>query len=218
VLNQLSKTVKSSVSKRGLDLLCLGRTAKTLLLKNAKKSDLQRWANEANLSKAWDGRTKMLASFLDPGSRVLEFGAGRMELARYLPNHCVYIPSDIVDRGNNTFVCDLNAQRLPPLPEHDVAVFSGVLEYVHDVRRLVAYLHEYCNTIAASYATTDFPQQKQTLTRRKHGWVNDYDGAALNRLFSSQGFECAQTLVWENQQLLFKFVSSRPPVPQAPNQ
>ena len=85
---------------------------------------------------------KEIAKLIPAGSNVIEFGAGRRQLEKFLPAGCTYTPSDLVDRGPGTIVCDLNR---PPLPDlrHlrlKVAVFGGVLEYVADVllRALVA--------------------------------------------------------------------------------
>lgn len=197
-------------------LFRLHRAARTMLFKHTGRSDIRRWSNEANLLDSWDTRTRILASFVPPGSTVLEFGAGRMTLPDYLPEGCLYTPSDIVDRGRNTLVCDLNAPQLPSFPLHDVAVFSGVLEYVHDLQRLIAHLAKYCSSIAASYAPTDFTNQNQPLNRRKHGWVNDCSVQELQNVFSKQGFQCVRTVVWESQQVLFEFVNTTGPDPGKP--
>ena len=46
-----------------------------------------------------------------PGTRVIEFGCGRGLLERYFPEDARYFASDIVERGPDTVVCDLNASR-----------------------------------------------------------------------------------------------------------
>lgn len=204
----LMNYTKNPVEWAGLKLFWLRRTAQTMLFKQVGKSDVRRWANESNLFESWDTRTKLLASFIPPQSTVLEFGAGRMVLPRYLPEGCRYTPSDIVDRGQNTIVCDLNAAQLPAFPFHDAVVFSGVLEYVHDLQRLIAHLAASCHMIVASYAVTDLPDQSSTVSRRRHGWVNDWSSEALQALFLQNGFACEEMMVWEMQHL-FKFVMRR---------
>src|SRR5438105_2510155 len=109
---------------------------------------------ESSLSPTWDTRTEMLAGLIKPGA--LEFGAGRMVLKNFLPANCVYTPSDLVDRKNGTWVCDLNSPELPAFPSHDVAVFSGVLEYLNDLPMLAAHLSVFVQEVVASYAVTDF--------------------------------------------------------------
>src|SRR5436190_22890161 len=98
-------------------------------------SDYRRWARAENLKDRWDSRTKLIASLVPAGSRVIEFGAGKRQLERHLHPSCTYLPSDIVDRGPGTLIIDLNADPLIDLGPHrvDPAALSGVLEYVHDL-------------------------------------------------------------------------------------
>ncbi len=166
--------ISNGLFRRAEDLLAYGRgkltrfsrAAKTILLKRDGRSDTGRWSDPSNLNESWDVRTAALAKFVPPGSSVLEFGAGRRVLPRYLPAGCQYTPSDLVDRGPGTLVCDLNAAQLPLFPEHDVAVFSGVLEYVLDMDRLLDHLAPTCRIIVASYAPTDVAEQQTAVARR----------------------------------------------------
>ena len=116
-------------NQRGISLQA---TAKSL-------SQLNRWSDEEQLNPDWDARTLKLAKLISPRSRVLEFGAGRRFLESVLPEACTYTPSDIVSRGEDTIVCDLNSETLPIFSGYHVAVFGGVLEYVYDVPRLISH-------------------------------------------------------------------------------
>lgn len=161
-------------------------------------SDYERWRNQKSLSKAWDGRTKKIASLIpDSTSSVIEFGAGRMTLANLIPTGCKYTPSDIVDRGNDTIVCDLNSSKLPKISQYDVAVFSGVLEYVKDLSGLLLYLSKFINIFVVSYAPTD--TIPQLINRRYHGWVNDYSIKQLNDLFEKNHYICDHLESWRDQ-------------------
>src|SRR5205814_2229019 len=115
-------------------------------------SDYRRWGDSRSLSPDWDSRTEQIARLIPPGATVLEFGAGRMTLRNYLPEGCQYTPCDLVDRGGGTIVCDLNARELPAFPPLDVAVFSGVLEYINDINYLISHISGSVSTIIASYA------------------------------------------------------------------
>ena len=170
------------------------------------KSDYQRWENEQNLSAAWDSRTKQIADLVEPGKSIIEFGAGRLVLKEFIPGNCSYTPSDLVDRGYGTIVCDLNSTTLPDLQKFDIAVFSGVLEYIYDVPRLILYLSSYVDVIIASYAVTDTNESD----RHMLGWVNDYSSATFAKLFANAGFqwEREQTKKWE-QQLIYKFTNTK---------
>ena len=90
-----------------------------------KHSDYERWETTKNLSEDWDSRTKQIAELVDPRTSVIEFGAGRLVLKSYLPDTCSYTPSDIVDRGENTIVCDLNKTPLPDFEKYDFAVLAA---------------------------------------------------------------------------------------------
>jgi hypothetical protein len=185
-------------------LFRLRRAAQTIFRRAQNQSDVARWRDDANLNASWDTRTAMLATMIAPGSAVLEFGAGRIVLPRYLPANCTYTPSDLVDRGQGTIVCDLNAATLPPFPGFQVAVFSGVLEYVNDLPRLLAHLARDFETIVASYAVADFLNQCTALSRRAHGWVNDFNSREIEELFLRAGFQCAEKSAWTTQHL-FRF-------------
>ena len=73
-----------------------------------KKTDSSRWADTRNILEVWEPRTKQVAALVPNNSRVIEFGAGNRNLERYLDPSCTYVPSDLVDRGPGTIVCDLN--------------------------------------------------------------------------------------------------------------
>lgn len=188
-----------------MGLKSIGKALKTSWRKRLGSSDIARWGKSESLSSAWDARTEKLAAMIPQGASVLEFGAGRMALRRYLPSSTAYTPSDLVDRGAGTLVCDLNAKELPPLPPHDVAVFSGVLEYVHDAPRLVAHLAPCVRAIVASYAVTE--GEPSAITRRNRGWTNDYSADQFEAIFASCGFVCDLRDAWEAQKL-YRFVKT----------
>ena len=160
-------------------------------------SDYRRWRSPDSFSKDWDSRSSIIASLVPPDSAVIEFGAGRMALKDLLPSGCAYTPSDLIDRGGGTLVCDLNSKMLPPIPRHDVAVFGGVLEYVHDVPRLISHLSNSVEIIVASYAVTDSNQEN----RRGNGWVNDLSSSDILALFEAAGFRMDCEDHWGTQSI-----------------
>lgn len=194
----MSKTV---VARIGASVTAIRTSLETRLRKLQGKSDLKRWGTEDGLFEQWDHRTKRIASLVSPGASVIEFGAGRMALKRFLPPTCSYTPSDLVDRGPGTIVCDLNSSTLPDFAPHDVAVFSGVLEYVNDVPRLVSNLSNRVVTIIASYAGTESNKRN----RRAQGWVNDFSSREFVRIFEMRGFRCDYSEPWQSQ-VVYRFV------------
>jgi hypothetical protein len=176
---------------------------RTLFRRYQGGSDYRRWADSRSLSPDWDSRTAQMAKLIPPGTTVLEFGAGRMALKKYLPEGCRYTPSDLVDRGDGTIVCDLNAPDPPAFPTHDVAVFSGVLEYVNDIDYLIKNIGQFFNVIVTSYC--DREQVPGRVLRRSQGWVNDYTSGEFEELFARSGFRCDHVEPWLRQKI-YRFV------------
>jgi hypothetical protein len=182
------------------------KTVKTQLRRLRKNSDYGRWGDASELSAKWDSRTIKIAKLVPPGSSVLEFGAARLVLRKHLVDCPLYTPSDLVSRTPDTLVCDLNARELPAFPAHDVAVFSGVLEYINDVPRVVAALAPSFPRVVASYAVKD--ARKSVARRRSGGWVNDYTSAEFEQIFARSGYRLEHTEPWSSQKI---FVFARSP-------
>jgi hypothetical protein len=155
----------------------------------------------------------MLARLVPPSSRVIEFGAGRRQLERYLGPDCSYIPSDLTDRGPGTIICDLNRRPLPDLVNiaPTVAVFGGVLEYVRDVRSLVNWLSlSGIQSCIVSYesmpAGFKLGRRLVELQRRLYyGYMNNLTERELKRAFKAAGMTCAEEHRWTSQGI-YRFV------------
>ena len=173
----------------------LVRSMTTSLSTATGGSDYRRWRRRSSFSPDWDGRARLIAALVPPNSSVIEFGAGTLALKDFLPRGCQYTPSDLVDRGQGTLVYNLNGRRLAPIPRHDVAVFGGVLEYVHDIPRLISELSHSVECIIASYAVTDSNPDD----RRGRGWVNDLSSTTLLNLFAAHGFQMDREDRWGSQ-------------------
>jgi hypothetical protein len=167
-------------------------------------ADYERWSSALHLEQWWDERTAMIAKLVPPHSRVIEFGAGRRQLETFLPAACTYTPSDLVDRGAGTIVCDLNRRPLPDLSPvaPDVAVFGGVLEYVRDVPSLVGWLAD----AGVSICVTSFDpvpaglgvrgRWRESARRSYNGYMNNLTEDRLLRLFQAGGFVCIDRQLW----------------------
>lgn len=175
------------------------------ILKALGKSDRWRWSNDTELLREWDERTELIASHIDAFSSVIEFGAGRQMLKGFLRDGCVYVPSDLVDRGG-AFICDLNGD-LPELTElYDYAVFAGVFEYVFDIERTVVWIASNARVIIASYAPID--TVPEIPRRHATGWVNHYSVAAFQELFHRNGYSGGLIHRWRDQRV-FRFERGR---------
>jgi hypothetical protein len=191
------------------------RAFKTFVLKVFGGSDKSRWRRSQNLLNDWEPRTARMAKWVPKGSRVIEFGAGNQKLKSTLDVTCVYFASDLVDRGNTALVCDLNKR---PLPEFShlsaqVAVFSGVLEYIHNVKEIAQWLSARVEMCICSYSCFDSPQNdllriKTATARASNGWVNSYTESQIVEIFGEAGFSLANAEAFE-QQRLFLFERRR---------
>jgi hypothetical protein len=205
------------VEARALERGTLGaarRVTKMVLFRLLGRSDYERWADPGNLEAWWESRTQKLAALVPAGTRVIEFGAGRGRLASFLDPRCSYVASDLVERGSDTFVCDLNRRPLPDLAplKPEVAVFAGVLEYLRDVPEVVAWLATQVGWCVASYAVADrlglrgalVAAARRSYWRTYHGYMNSYSEAELLAIFARNRFACLRAESW-NEQRLFLF-------------
>jgi len=116
-----------------------------------------------------------------------------------LPSNVEYLGSDLFPRERETLVWDLNSG-VPPLKRSfDIAVFSGVLEYVIDPGCLLDELRRSVIEIAASYASSD--EVPDRLTRLENGWVNHFSRAEFIDLMSSAGFTLLRREPWIDSSL-----------------
>lgn len=164
-------------------------------------TDVVRWSELRNFSPSWDERTRMIAAMIPDGSAVIEFGAGRMTLRDHLGPTCTYQPCDLVKRTEETLTFDLN-QDLPDLANsYDYAVISGVLEYIHNPRRLLYWLAGVATHVIFSYAPID--SLSDPITRRKSGWVNSLSDRDIRELIASTALELVDVKAWDGQRIYF---------------
>lgn len=163
-----------------------------------KTSDYERWSQSKSLQSSWDERTFILAEYIEPNAKVFEFGAAKLQLKKALPHGCEYLHSDIVSRAPDTYVFDLNKE-LPMIPNVDVIVFSGVLEYVFNVEQLLEHLSRFTNQFVFSYATTN--AFSEINKRRFHGWVSDLSLLDIKQLAYKMEWQCEQLGSWKSQTL-----------------
>jgi hypothetical protein len=172
-------------------------------------SDYSRWSNAKNLEKWWETRTRQIAEFIPAGSTVLEFGAGSCCLKAFLDKSCEYVPSDIVKRGPDTLICDLNERPLPELShvKANVAVFAGVLEYVGDIETVAAWLSQFVALCIVSYDCVPsglklYGRQRERFRRMYFGYLSDLTEDQLQRAFRRHGFVNTRMDTWTTQRIL----------------
>jgi hypothetical protein len=202
----------------GIDTTRVGiRLLRNAVMLATKQADYRRWGSSEGLEEWWDERTKALAALVPAGSTVIEFGAGRRQLERYLPERCTYIPSDLVDRGPGTIVCDLNRRPLPSLNDvaPTVAAFSGVLEYVQDPEAVILWLiASHVRTFVLSFDGMPtglgwYGALKERRIRLQRGYMNNLTQSDLTDLMVKAGLACAEERTWTRQRL-YRFVRIGP--------
>jgi hypothetical protein len=167
------------------------------------QTDLARWIDTSNFDAEWEERTQLISRVVPKHTRVIEFGAGKRQLESYLDPTCSYFASDLVDRGGNTIILDLNSRPLPDLShlKLDVAVFAGVLEYISDLGSVVLWLSRQVAMCIASYGCAHTRPRtigrfKETIRRTGAGWINTFTEEALVRTFGTGGFILTETHDW----------------------
>jgi hypothetical protein len=184
------------------------RVAKTGVMKLLGRSDYQRWVKPDSCLAWWSSRTQRIAQLIPDGSVVIEFGAGSRLLEPLLASSCVYVPSDLVDRGPGTVICDLNKRPLPDLEYllAHVAVFVGVFEYLSGFPSLIEWLSHQATFCVVSYEcirTKPFMVSWffEMLHRAHNGYLSYYSEEQLVALFEANGFACTNVETWRDQRL-----------------
>jgi hypothetical protein len=177
------------------------RIVQTETMRNSESSDVKRWQDDTSHYESWQERARLLATFVRPGERVFEFGAGNSAVPAALPPGCAYAGSDLAPLKDGIIVLDLNAPTLPPLIGHDVAVCSGVLEYVHDLARLSAFLWRHFQSVVCSYAPRMTSEPEEIAKRRYSGWFSDLTAEEFTAIFTAAGFDLSRRDNWAGQAL-----------------
>lgn len=179
----------------------LGKTSRNLTVKFLmiiKQSDYIRWSKEESIFPSWEERTILLSKQIKPNSIVLEFGASNLLLKNQLPKNCTYLHSDLVARNDETIVIDLNKE-LPELPISNYIMFSGVLEYIFDVKLILKHCSKYTDHLLFSYAT--FDKFSNTNNRRFNGWVSDLNENKIQKIANLINFDLKIIGDWKGQTL-----------------
>ena len=167
------------------------------VLKEQKTTDYERWRKNSELHDNWNERTQLLGDYISSDSRIIEFGSGNMFLKDYL-NARFYTPTDIVKRFDETIVCDLNKPIELDLQNYDTAVFSGVLEYVHDIDNVFAQLEKKkVSQVLLSYCCSDIVK----LSREKNGWLSDLTKPEIENIFNAHNYDIKDYKEWNNQSI-----------------
>ena len=95
-------------------------------------------------------------------------------------------------------MCDLNETIKINLSDFDTAVFSGVLEYVHDVESVFKQLHKYgVQQVVLSYCCSDI----NTRSRSLNGWFSDLTKMQIETIFDKNKYQIQDYREWDEQSI-----------------
>ncbi len=172
---------------------------RTKRIRKQRASDMERWSKKTVLHENWNERTLKLFSFIKECKSLIEFGAGNGILGNYLSDHDIkYQPVDVIKRSPEFLVCDLNVNPIQiSIEGYDVALFSGVLEYVYDIDLLMKQLSTSINQVVLSYACRDTSNQDRFI----NGWLSDFSSQELEKIFSHYNYKIVNKEYWKDQML-----------------
>ena len=153
------------------------------LLARAPATHPPTWQELEHFNESWKARIQEMAVVIDPASRVMDLGCGKMWLREFLPN-CTYIPVDYCDRGGQNIVCDFNQYQFPDCSV-DCAFVSGCLEYLDDPNWFVGKIAGCSSRCVISYCTME--HYGNTSERLSRGWRNGLHAADLIDMFQRRG-------------------------------
>jgi len=163
--------------------------------------DQARWLRAEEFLPQWAARARMASDLVPAYARVLDLGCGAMDLERYLPEGCEYLPVDLAARDKRTIVCDFNAGEFPKIGA-DIVSMLGVLEYISEPLSLLKRIRSLNVPLVCSYYITD---RTPTLDRRAQGWINDLSFEGLRAVMKEAGFDLKHRVKVDNCQDLYKW-------------
>lgn len=175
-------------------------------------TDVDRWSQRESFPPQWAYRARLAADLIPAYARVLDIGAGAMDLEKVLPQGCEYQPCDLVRRDERTFVCDLNRGEFPDGAPADVVTLLGVLEYIKEPLELLAKVRALNVPLVCSYSITD---RRPDLDRASQGWINSLSFDDLQALMARAGFHLQSRRTIDPLQDIFKWMPGGVGIPPA---
>jgi len=163
---------------------------------------LERWKHLGQAEGAeWTARLMHAASMVEGCNVVVDLGCGSMGLESLLRPATKYIPMDVVARDHRTRIVDFNKDSIPNVCA-DAGVLLGLLEYVHNIGRLLKECRGCFKNLVLSYNCLKTGDHLDA--RRAHAWVNDLTEQAIEKVFLSSGWRISHKMDLGRNQLLWK--------------
>jgi hypothetical protein len=164
-----------------------------------KKKD---WQDIEYFDDEWRERIAFMATFITPGSSVMDLGCGKMWLKDYIPADCTYFPVDYCKRSPETIVADFNKKEFPS--QHaEILFISGCLEYVRSYEWFISSICRKSDRVILSYCTTNyFPDERERKTR---AWKNHLSELKVTELFMENNFQLVHQSITKANNSIFVF-------------
>lgn len=185
--NRSPQARPSSDAGRYATLDAAARRTRTAALKLAKTSDAARWADPANLEDGAAERAALAAAHVSTAARVLDVGAGAMRLKPHLPAGATYVAADLVPRGPDTVVIDLNQGDFPA-GLFDTVAMLDVLEFLHDPHAALERTRAAASNLVLTYRVTT---TGDTDARAASGCFNAFSRSELEAQLAMAGWVVA---------------------------
>jgi hypothetical protein len=155
----------------------------------------------------WDERNIIIARFISEGSSVLDLGAGAQTLRTHLKPGCVYQPCDVVQSSPDVLFCDFNRDIYPePGRRFDVAVCSGLLEYVRKPRQFIPRIAALADRLLLTYNPIQPHESK--IERLAKNWVNHLSQEQLEHIFNESGLKWKIINRREPNEMMYEVMAS----------
>lgn len=166
-------------------------------------TDTDRWGelSRSNDKPSWNARNDVIGKFVPENASVLDIGSGNQSVRQCIPDSCSYQPVDCVD-GNNVIIIDFNKENVADrlLEEyHDIAICSGVLEYITDTESFFKFV---TNNASSAIFTYVFEDNRVANDSKLNGWCAGVRKADMYQLFSHLGISVVHTTNYKRHSIM----------------
>ncbi len=163
------------------------------LLTVIRGTNVRRWAKNIHEVPTWDSRNRVIAALVPPGITVMDIGAGAQTMRQHLKGIALYTPCDLFPTTPDTLICDFNRGILPQVPKvHDLAICSGILEYVVDPDSFFKFVTAWNRGIILSYNVRLAGDSK--VDRLAKDWVNHFTLEEIREIAGQHGWRVAKEI------------------------
>ena len=152
----------------------------------ARASDGWRWANPREMEAGAAERAVLAAPHIPERARILDLGAGLMQIGLKMKLGAVYTPVDLVRYADATVLADLNDNQFPG-GTWDCALALELLEHIHDVPALLLRIRSAVCQFICTYRC----DAGDTPARRAAGYFNEFTRDDFEGVLAAAGWTVA---------------------------